>query len=122
MPGAGAHLASQPPKEAPMGGPGSFPLESPSVCRLVAERVFFLGQRQVRRDRDRVRGTVEDVPSGQFAPREPHARGSETEAGREAVVEGLKPLLFARGREHEEGKAHGDKIPLLEFGEAREGR
>lgn len=88
-----------------MSGPGALELERPGVRRLVPKRVLPLGEREMRGDRDRVRGPVANVASRQLAPREAHARGPEAEAHGEPVIEGLEPISFAEGLDREE-EAH----------------
>src|SRR6266540_3153991 len=91
-----AELLREPPEERPVSDACSPDAKRPGVRRLVAQRVFPLPRGQVGRDRDAVRGAVDDLSAGQFAAGEANAGGIEPEARRQPVVDRLQPGFFVR--------------------------
>ncbi len=89
-----AERAGELAKERSVTGAAPVQAPCPRVGGLVAERIFLLGGRQMGRDHDRVRRSVDDLSAGQLSPREPDARRVEAESKGETVVQVLEP---ARG-------------------------
>ena len=70
--------------------------EAIGVRGLVLEGLDLVPLGKVRRDHDRVRRPVSDVPARELSPRDPDAGRVQAEALREAVVDLLEPRALIR--------------------------
>jgi len=82
--------------------------EAPGMRRFVPQRVLLGPLGQMRRDRDAVGISVNDLSARELAPRQPHDRGAESKPSGEPIVKELKMRLPVRFRNREERGQHRD--------------
>ncbi len=121
MTGLRPDLPGQVPEERSVSGPRALEAEGPRVGGLVTQRVFPLRRWKVRRDRDRMRRSIENLASRELAARKTHAGRLQAEPRGEAVVKKLKPLLVAQRLDFEK-RAHRIRLTCVSLRNREEER